>query len=244
MIRIIVGKPGAGKTLFVVRELFALRRRDPRRRIVSNIPLSDTAMKALSPYYHISDLKGGGRFWENSPGESSIYLDEGQLLFDAKDFAELHRRTPELRAYLSHIRHFRDELTVISHDVGHIDKRIRDLASVFVWMRSTESILRVMGLKRPSWVPQIFFASTYYDPDMTERMGFTIFRGSSELYESYDSYSLRDMDCVRRLDVSSDSSLFQTEANHVEVRGVGSGSFKAVEVLIWVAVFAALFVSF
>lgn len=126
MISIIVGIPGAGKTLYAVSELAEEYKKADRQVYYYNIP---NLNKQALGWIELDDPTT----WHTLPTGSVIIIDEAHEIFKKRDFKE---KTPEHIEMAATLRHRGHDLVLLTqHPVG-IDKFLRDRCGRFVYLRA------------------------------------------------------------------------------------------------------------
>lgn len=148
-IRIIFGKPGSGKSLYgtyrIIDEL-----RSSRRHIVTNLPLRlDRLNEYLQQRFPSENLACVSRITllddeklkefykergpEGGPEGVAYFLDEAQIPFNARDWANCDR---SVFNYLTQHRKKGDDVWAFTQSPGNLDKQFRSLAQEFRRLRN------------------------------------------------------------------------------------------------------------
>lgn len=153
MITLICGVPGAGKSLFAV-DLVIDELRLGNRDIITNLALyKDLIAEYLHNKYGdssntrerlivVSDLQ---RFWELRKRETLFVLDECQIFFGARNWAN---SPPELLAYLSQHRKLGDDVIAITQHYQLIEKQFRQLVQESIFLKNL-SYIKFFGVRMP-----------------------------------------------------------------------------------------------
>lgn len=148
-IRIVFGKPGAGKSRYATGRLIE-ELRETKRNIVTNLPLR---LDRLNEYLQqrwpdeniacrdritlLDDKKLKEFYKERGPGAGvggvAYFIDEAQIPFNARDWATADRG---LFAYLTQHRHQGDDVWALTQAPGNLDKQFRSLAQDFRRLRN------------------------------------------------------------------------------------------------------------
>jgi len=165
-IHIILGKPGAGKSLYAVSRLID-ELANGNRNIVTNLPLNPGRLNEyLQKQYPDRDCRmiqrlrimtddEMGKFWTfRGPGEEqtqqagylalgeapngvAYFLDEAHIAFNARDWATLGRGALH---YLSQHRKLGDVVWPITQALGNLDKQFRSVAEDYTVLRNEYNI--------------------------------------------------------------------------------------------------------
>lgn len=126
MIRIIVGIPGAGKTLYAVSELREKYKKENRQVYYYNIP---NLNKEKLGWIELDDPTT----WHTLPEGSAIIIDEAHEVFKKDNYKD---KAPEHIAMAATLRHRGHDLNLLTqHPVG-VDKFLRDRCGSFIYLRS------------------------------------------------------------------------------------------------------------
>ena len=122
------GLPGAGKTYFVVRAMYRLRRRRPARAIVSNFPLylpgePVHVIDSISEAYELTNV--------------DLVVDEAHLTLGARQWKE---HGIDCAAWLSQLRKRDVNLWYLSQEISSVDKLLRDRTFLTYWVESFKKL--------------------------------------------------------------------------------------------------------
>lgn len=154
MIRVITGKPGAGKSLFAT--ILALRALvEADRWVVTNLPLRLPRLReafqkrrkddqGINPRVRVLEENEVSKFWHIRPDDAwpnpqkgCLYIiDEAHLIFHARKWAEL---TGEATSYFSQHRHHGDDILLVTQHVDMLDKQVRVLIGEYVEVQNRAS---------------------------------------------------------------------------------------------------------
>jgi len=153
MITLVCGVPGAGKSLYAV-DLILDELRFGNRDIITNLAIfKDSVAQYLHDKFGdsfntrdrlivVQDLQ---RFWELRKRETLFVLDECQIFFSARNWAN---SPPELLAYLSQHRKLGDDVIAISQHYQLIEKQFRQLVQESIFLKNL-SYIKFFGVKMP-----------------------------------------------------------------------------------------------
>ncbi len=167
----LVGRTGSGKTFYAVREMLRLLLQG--KAVYSNIKLKWPAVLRYAKRHGIPKIPEGNYRYvpetniENfhrllTPG-ASIYIDEAQLIWNARDFKETDKSQREMLSFLTQARHQKCTVCIITQHENNVDAQMARIAVAIVRMRnllqlpSMEFIWKVLG--KPKWM-QLSFATT------------------------------------------------------------------------------------
>ena len=135
-------------------------------------------------------------FWNHTPSNSVIFIDEVYQFFSSMDFQDISKRRKELLAYTRQHGHYKDDLFLISHNMADIDIHVR---------RGIQYKYEVVNMKYKNLIPaetrfigtffrglkcpiQYFAISGYEFGEDVASDYFTIFP-DNRLFKCYDSHS-------------------------------------------------------
>lgn len=185
MIEVFSGPPGAGKTYTVVYR--AVRAMKKGRPVFSNFPI---CYKGLSSYVLKKNYLSDFLFPENS----LVIIDECQIWYSSRDWKRL--KSEELLLFTAH-RHLGLDLLVTVQHPARIDTVLREITSVFWWVRN---------------YPFFFYCVGYLDYNL---LGTIVSQKKEELaiwrksvipkfryvYESYDTcYRKQEFSCRQEIE--------------------------------------------
>lgn len=211
-VRLLCGALGSGKTSLAVREMVQGHRADPGRLFATNIDVTDDFMDVMEGRCIRLGFDSIQAFWEHTPAGCCAYLDEITVHFDSRDAMRKGTVSNSLTKYLMHVRKFRDEVTIIAHDFGHVDKRIRDFCTLYTWLVSTRRLLQGLGFRSAVWLPEFFILRDYLSDDYTGHLGTRWVRSDPAYWRYFDSYALGTAEGLKRLGVadSADSGCLES----------------------------------
>lgn len=128
MIYIIWGPPGAGKSYYATRWAVSELNRTGKRakKVYSNYPIVQKKKnKVLSSYKWKPEL-----VYENIYN-SIVFIDEAYRDYNSRDYRNF---TDDLQVFFSTQRHNDDDLVLISPNPARIDKVIREMTNLFIYI--------------------------------------------------------------------------------------------------------------
>lgn len=195
MIYLYSGTPGSGKSLDMARSiLIDLKFKRP---VICNFPIAVDEKKAkyfnfwdngsLDPSRLVRFSNEYFKYHKFKEGGICLYIDECQLLFNARSWNEKGRS--DWNAFFTNHRHFGYDIVLISQFDRMIDRQIRSLIEIEVIHRKVNN----MGIKGAFFrilflSPTLFVKIHYYYPTK-DKLNASFFRYNRKYAKIYDSYS-------------------------------------------------------
>lgn len=187
MINAITGVPGEGKTCFSVQHIILKELMHGDRPIFSNVAWhNDEVIKFCDSFGYEVDpgrlftLNEDqiGNFWEHTPHNCLIVLDEVAEFFNSQAWKEIG---PKAGAYARQHRKLGHETYLIVQDLGHIYKQFRDM--VFEEIRIVNLSNRSFG---PFKLPK-FFLAKWIIKDNGNVQQTKLYRFNVEVFKTYST---------------------------------------------------------
>ena len=187
MINAITGVPGEGKTCFSVQHIILKELMHGDRPIFSNVAWhNEEVIKFCDSYGFDVDPKRLftlsedqiGSFWEHTPHNCLIVLDEVAEFFNSQAWKDIG---PRAGAYARQHRKLGHETYLIVQDLGHIYKQFRDM--VFEEIRIVNLSNRSIG---PFKLPK-FFLAKWIVKDTGNVQQTKLYRFNTEVFSTYST---------------------------------------------------------
>jgi len=187
MINAITGVPGEGKTCFSVQHIILKELMTGERPIFSNVAwYNDEVVKFCKTYgyevdpnrLHTLQEDQIRTFWEHTPHNCLIVLDEVAEFFNSQSWKEIGSKAG---AYARQHRKLGHETYLIVQDLGHIYKQFRDM--VFEEIRILNLSNRSLG---PFKLPKFFLAKWIIKDSGTVQQT-KLYKFNTEVFATYST---------------------------------------------------------
>lgn len=206
MIHGVLGKPGHGKSLFLLWEIARLLlegwdvatnmsltpecpfhdrviRLDDGRHNVFQMPEKATPGREAVPYV---------AFWHYMPWRVAYVLDEIDNVFDSMDFMRLATESRDARLYFKQHRKRGDIIVYAVQNLDNVWTRIRRMTETFTvcaWNYRTQKIFRYFPIWMSSFI-HVQFSDAMLSPDSYVDEGRFWYREAQTMFTWYDSKQL------------------------------------------------------
>lgn len=200
MIKLYSGTPGSGKSLHLARDIYFDLNRKYERLVICNFPINLENVKYpdrfvfvsnddLTPDYVIELISGffrGKRLKEN---DVCLYIDECQLLFNARSWNEAGRK--EWLSFFTQHRKFGVFCVLVAQFDEMIDKQIRKLIEYECLHRKITNF-GFFGLLMKLLTFGDCFISIERWYSINQKIGSDIFKARKKYYSLYDTFNTFD----------------------------------------------------